>query len=387
MRQRFTRSRLGALLMSALMVSCLEVAEERAQAEERVGSARYQGLSLRVDGGDASIRALKQSAGVLSVDLWAQTPQQGLTLRVEQGAEAPPIERVELTWHNVMPKSQLVAESLDLSQEERASLDAQMSYDEQVPTRLIVKLPFKGQALRLQLVPPQPPEGEPWRFGLFADVQERIDGLEELLSPLGQEPLEFCLISGDLTSQGRPDELELFQRGMERRLPFPCYATLGNHELGTAGPPFHHYFGRGSYSFSYGGARFSLLDDASATLAPQTLKRLQAWLREAREPLHIVATHLPILDVDGTRSGAFASRLEAAELLSALAKGGVDLLLYGHVHTYRSFRQAGMAAVISGGGGSIPMRFDGVGRHYVIFELDASRRLISHRLGLIEPED
>jgi len=383
MRQRFTRSRLSALLMSALMVSCLEVAEERAQAEERVGSARYQGLSLRVDGGDASIRTLSHSDGLLRVDLWAQTPQQGLTIRVEQAAELPQIDRIELTWHNIMPKSQLVAESPVGS----VSLAAQMSYDEQVPTLLKLELPFEGQELRLQLTPPQPPEGEPWRFGLFADVQERIDGLEELLSPLGQEPLEFCLISGDLTSQGRPDELELFQRGMERRLSFPCYATLGNHELGTAGPPFHQYFGRGSYSFSYGGARFSLLDDASATLAPQTLKRLQAWLREAGEPLHIVATHLPILDVDGTRSGSFASRLEAAELLSALAKGGVDLLLYGHVHTYRSFRQAGMAAVISGGGGSIPMRFDGVGRHYVIFELDASRRLISHRLGLIEPED
>ena len=100
-------------------------------------------------------------------------------------------------------------------------------------------------------------------------------------------------------------------------------------------------------------------------------------------------THIPLLDPDGTRGGAFASRLEAAEVLSSLKDHRVDLLLYGHVHTYRYFHQAGIPTVISGGGGSIPMRLDGIGRHYVVFELDdpQGEARISHRIVRVYPEE
>jgi 3',5'-cyclic AMP phosphodiesterase CpdA len=223
--------------------------------------------------------------------------------------------------------------------------------------------------------------------GVFADVQERLDGLSELLIPLAQEPVRLCLISGDLTDQGKASDLKLFQAELERYLPFPCYATMGNHELGTPGPPFFGLFGRASFSFNYSGVQITLLDDASATIAPRTRNKLKGWLRAGREQLHVVVTHLPILDADGTRSGAFASRLEATELLAELAQAGVDLLLYGHVHTYKAFKQAGIPAIISGGGGSIPMRLDGVGRHYLVIELDSLRQVTAHRIQEITPSE
>jgi len=62
-------------------------------------------------------------------------------------------------------------------------------------------------------------------------------------------------------------------------------------------------------------------------------------------------------------------------LLEKLAAGSVDLTLYGHIHSYYSYENAGIPAVISGGGGAHPERMDGIGRHYVVVTLDDTRVL------------
>jgi 3',5'-cyclic AMP phosphodiesterase CpdA len=85
------------------------------------------------------------------------------------------------------------------------------------------------------------------------------------------DELRFCLISGDLTEQGTPEQLARFEREL-KALPIPYFATLGNHELGYSDSEFRKRFGRGSFSFAFRGARFTLLDSASAT-APLPAER------------------------------------------------------------------------------------------------------------------
>ncbi|HKO94179.1 MAG TPA: metallophosphoesterase, partial [Polyangiaceae bacterium] len=97
---------------------------------------------------------------------------------------------------------------------------------------------------------------------------------------------------------------------------------------------------------------------------------LDDWLALGAGQLHVVAMHIPPLDPIGVRNGAFASRNEAAKLLARLAAAGVDLTLYGHIHSYYSFDNAGIPAFISGGGGAIPERFDDIGRHFLIVDAD-----------------
>ena len=97
---------------------------------------------------------------------------------------------------------------------------------------------------------------------------------------------------------------------------------------------------------------------------------LDGWLAAGRGNVHVVGMHIPPLDPSGIRNGAFASRGEASKLLAKLAAGGVDLTLYGHVHSYYAFENAGIPAYVSGGGGSIPERFDGMGRHYLVVDVD-----------------
>ncbi|MEL6180869.1 MAG: metallophosphoesterase, partial [Myxococcota bacterium] len=179
-------------------------------------------------------------------------------------------------------------------------------------------------------------------------------------------------------------QLERFQREMET-LPFPCYATLGNHELGVDEHLFQRLYGRVNASFGYRGVRFTLLDSASATIAPQVHGWLDGWLDEGRDGLHLVMMHIPPLDPVGFRNGAFASRSEANALLAKLARGGVDMTVYGHVHSYYTFTNAGIEAFISGGGGAIPQRQDGVGRHFLLVEAYPDQERFTTSMIRVEP--
>ena len=126
---------------------------------------------------------------------------------------------------------------------------------------------------------------------------------------------------------------------------------------------------------------------ASATIAPQTSDWLDTWLEAGAAAPHVVAMHVPPLDPTGIRNGAFASRGEASALLSRLAAAGVDVTFYGHVHTFRAFSNAGIPAYITGGGGAIPEKFDGVGRHYLSVEVDPTSSRLDPTLVRVYPEE
>ena len=238
-----------------------------------------------------------------------------------------------------------------------------------------------GDLTRLLLAPPDRDSREPFRIAVFADVQERIDDVQDIYRRMNADPrIRFALMSGDLTDTGTARQLVRFQSEL-RTLAFPIYATLGNHELGSEGPPFHDLYGRGSFSFTYRAARFTLLDSASATLAPLVHDWLDGWLDQGRQSFHLVTMHVPPLDPVGTRNGAFASRLEAHRLVSQLAASGVDLTVYGHVHSYYAFANAGIPAYISGGGGGIPERLDGIGRHFLTVDVDPAHPAVPGRGG------
>jgi Icc-related predicted phosphoesterase len=168
--------------------------------------------------------------------------------------------------------------------------------------------------------------------------------------------------------------MDRFQRELQQ-LRVPFYATSGNHDIAADDATFREWFGRGSFHFSFRGVDFTALDSASATIDPTVYGWLDGWLDGSRDAVHVITTHIPPLDPVGERNAAFASRAEAAKLLARLARGKVDLLLYGHVHAYYAFENAGIPAFISGGGGAHPERLVGMGRHYLTVDVDRQKVL------------
>lgn len=353
---------IGALVLMA----CVRPGEQRAERDLEIGSASHGGLSVRVGGGLAAVRSL----GSDRLSLWSSAPG----WEVELTSDTPRGLTIEL--RNVMRSAELVVlEPVGLPL-------TPLGGDIVTEKRYGLALP-EG-VTRLRLAAPGADRDGAFAFAVMSDVQEAIGAVQDLFQRMNQEPnLEFLLGCGDLTEQGTVEELERYQREL-RSLELPYYTTLGNHELGADPPPYQDYFGRASFHFRHRGVAFSLLDSGSAMLDPLVNDWVDEWLASARSDVHIVGMHIPPLDPVGVRNGAFASRSEAAALLARFAAGGVDLTLYGHIHSYYSFDNAGIPALISGGGGALPERFDDVGRHFLVLEVDARRGVLSKRLVRVD---
>jgi 3',5'-cyclic-AMP phosphodiesterase len=216
-------------------------------------------------------------------------------------------------------------------------------------------------------------------LAVLGDIQGGIDRLGDLLGPIGAEPgVELVLEMGDLTQGGTAEEMDRVE-GALAALPLPVYSAIGNHDA-PADTPWHDHFGRANQRFVFGGVQFTLIDSAGATVSSLAYDWLEGWLDEGRERTHVVTMHIPPLDPVGLRNGSFASRAEAGRLLALLAAGQVDLTLYGHIHSYYSFQNAGIPAFISGGGGASEEGLGGSGRHYLVIDLDAARGLLGTRM-------
>ncbi len=377
MKTRATNVRVLALLAYATIptvVGCLDAADGRARLDLDVGHAEGSPGRIDVDDGLATIRAMLPG----EIRLWAQAPAFAFTLAPRAGDAGP----LSIAIENVLADAVLSVVAAD------GTAVAAMLVDAPLPT--VQRWTVARQSdtpLSFTVAPPDVGDLSPWRFAVFGDVQDAIDRVQDIYMRMNLDPdLRFALIAGDLTEQGTAAELERFQRELQG-LRIPCYATLGNHELGASEGLFQQRYGRGSFHFAFRGVHFTMLDSASAMLSRATSDWLDGWLAAADVAPHVVAMHIPPLDPTGFRNGAFASHGEASALLARLAAARVDVTFYGHLHTFRAFSNAGIPAYISGGGGAIPERFDGIGRHYLAVELDPGSARLETSVVRVYPED
>jgi 3',5'-cyclic-AMP phosphodiesterase len=346
----------ASVLLGFWLLGCLDVAEERAKRDVEIGKAEAAGLRVEVVDGLAAVRRITED----ELLLWISAPAVRLRVSFDGGAK----QSLQITAMNVLSDASLTG-ARDIAVEPLAGEPA---------TRKRWRVALEpGRTTELDLAPPDAGDRGSWRFALLSDIQEAVDRLQDIHGKLNLDPsIRFLLGAGDLTERGQVEELERYQEEL-RTLRVPYYTTLGNHELGENPTQWHDWFGRGNFRFVFRGVQFTLLDSASATLDPMVYEWLDAWLREGAGRVHLVAMHIPPLDPIGVRGGGFASRNEAAKLLTRLANGHVDMTLYGHIHSYYEFDNAGIPAHISGGGGAIPERFDGVGRHFLVVDLSAGQ--------------
>jgi predicted phosphodiesterase len=375
---RVDQARIAALtmmfgtLLGAPWVACVDVAEERAHRDETVGKGAFGGTTLEVVDGLAAIQKLELEGA----SLWAKAPS--IEIKVTR-SEGVPLDWI-LTVENALPDAVLEART-----DSGAVVPESLSSEIRTEKRWRLTLP--GGVTTLLVRPAGGEPVTPWRFALLSDVQEAIDRVQDIYARMNADPsISFVVSAGDLTSQGTIEQLDRFQREL-RSLQVPFFPTLGNHELGTEdGAAYQRRFGRASFRFVHGGMQFTFLDSASATIDPVVLGWLDRWLAEGQKRTHAVLMHIPPIDPFGTRNGSFASRNEASKLLARLAEGGVDITLYGHIHSYYAFSNAGIPAYISGGGGSIPERFDGIGRHYLTVDVDPMRGIAQTGVVRIDPD-
>lgn len=361
----FLRSPAPAALIFA--AACTRPADDRARQDETVGQAEAAGIRVAVRDGLAVVRALDEN----QLRLWGSAPAFDVDVTVSD--ETGRSLRLEV-W-NALADTEVTSSDAGVTTLDEPS---------EIRTRHTVRIELPMGTSHLRVAPADAASRVPLRFALMSDVQEAIDRVGDIYARINaEEGVRFLLGAGDLTQRGHDEQLARFEDEL-RALDVPYFTTLGNHELGESPPRYQSWFGRGNFQFGFQGVTFTLLDSASATIDPIVYDWLDGWLAHGRGGVHVVAMHIPPLDPTGVRNGAFASRAEAAKLLGLLARGGVDLTLYGHIHSFYAFENAGIPAYISGGGGAVPERFDDMGRHFLVVDADAVRGIQGVRVVRVD---
>jgi hypothetical protein len=326
--------------------------EDRAADELLIGQAALADSTVRVEGGLAAIHELAD----YRLDLWSQSPVLSVELAIGNTAAG----EWTVTFKNSLPDAVLTVAGTPYPRE-----------PDLPPTVARFRVPLAAGAHLLSLAPPDAGVLEPFRVAAMADIQTALPDVDDVFARINAEPgLRFVVGMGDITERSEIWEFDLFDRQLTT-LQIPFYTTLGNHELWAPHSRFHERYGRGSFSFQFKGATFSFADTGDADLDPLVETWLDGWLDAAKDGTHVFLTHFPPIDPVGVRYGAFRSGDDGRRLLSRLARGNVDLTLYGHIHTYTKFENAGIPAHISGGGGAQPMKWDGIDRHFRVVEADA----------------
>jgi Icc-related predicted phosphoesterase len=333
------------------IVACTRPGDDRPALERLIGQAAITDASVEVAGGLAVVRELTDHR----VELWANAP--ALSVNVVLGPTAAG------DW-TITVRNTPVDAVLDAGGT-RYTRDADTH-----PTVGVFHVPLAAGANVLRIAPPDADQIEPFRVAAMADIQTALPDVDDVFERISAVPgARFVIAMGDITQRSLTEEYELFERQLTT-LAIPFYTTLGNHELWADPSRFFDRFGRASFQFEFKGASFTFADSGDAGLDPQVEEWVEGWLANARDKTSIFLTHIPPIDPVGVRYGGFRSAQDGRRLLTRLAETDVDLTLYGHIHTYIEFENAGIPAYLSGGGGADPMRWDGIGRHFLVVDLD-----------------
>jgi predicted phosphodiesterase len=182
-----------------------------------------------------------------------------------------------------------------------------------------------------------------FRVAVLGDIQTNPTQFERILEALAQErdavaatePVLGLVVLGDLTEASTEDEF-LRLEALLRDAPVPVAATAGNHDIYDDDTGlYNHRFGPGNFTTSLCGARFVLLDTGNGALAPSIEAALPSLLDRGPDTWLLAGTHYPPY-ADRLGQG-WGDEQQAQYLLAEAARQAADLLLAGHVHSWRAY--------------------------------------------------
>ena len=211
-----------------------------------------------------------------------------------------------------------------------------------------------------------PSGNEPFSFVVFGDSRSNADSHRVVVERVRREVPDFILGTGDIVNQGdsEKDWQAFFTLERELLRDEVLYPSLGNHD--RQGPSrradaYRRYFSvpgdspdpERYYAFTYGNARFLVLDSTSYSFS---LSDQTAWIqreleRAVADPAihHIfVSMHHPPYSIS-----LHGGQPELREMWTPLfERYGVDAVFSGHDHCYERAQKNGVHYFVSGGAGA-----------------------------------
>jgi 3',5'-cyclic AMP phosphodiesterase CpdA len=186
----------------------------------------------------------------------------------------------------------------------------------------------------------------PYSFIVLSDTHiegGNTRGLEQIAGAAEAEEARFVVITGDITQDGRRQDLEQFLAIAEslRSLdpPVPLYPVIGNHDIYFGNwPVWRDLIGSTVYRVDSPDTSLIVLDSANANFGQDQLKWLEDQLASVKKNAFIF-THANLFTEAVNDIEMVTDTRERARVLSLLPGRG-DAMFAGHVHR-RIIREAG----------------------------------------------
>lgn len=190
-------------------------------------------------------------------------------------------------------------------------------------------------------------ENTPIGFAVFSDSQKNAPIWGKLTSLAAKERPNFAIHGGDLVDYGyvkRNWVEEFFAPSYHFMRSYPIYTIMGNHEHGA--PYYYQYLSNPNpeyyYTFTYGNTQFFLFDtDHDVKPGTEVYEWLEWELARSTATWKIAMHHHPPFSSD---TDDFGETLKGGRsilgdpdlkfLPPLYEKYGVDVVFYGHIHTY-----------------------------------------------------
>jgi len=211
-----------------------------------------------------------------------------------------------------------------------------------------------------------PAGSSPFSFIVFGDSRSHAPSHRRVVERVRREVPDFLLGTGDMVNEGasEADWQQFFDIEREILAENVLYPSLGNHDRqgrGRTADNYRQYFSLPEnspnperyYAFTYGNARFLILDSNSYSFA---LTDQTAWIEQQLQAarlddsiVHVfVSMHHPPFSV--SLHGGQAELREAWTPL--FEKYQVAAVFSGHDHVYSRAERNGVRYFVSGGGGA-----------------------------------
>jgi len=192
-------------------------------------------------------------------------------------------------------------------------------------------------------------------FAAMSDVHSDIESLKRALEIAKGEEVDFIIITGDLTSLGKRDELLEAKKVLDQSS-FKYYSIPGNHDLWWSQKfnedVFGEVFGQHFQSFKDKGVKFILVDNGSYLgVDEKQMEWIENEVVECAQITCLVFMHMPLnhpssVHIMGEDSPEVAS--QAAELVKLLVENKVKELFAGHLHFSSEYELQGLQTTVVG---------------------------------------
>jgi predicted MPP superfamily phosphohydrolase len=193
------------------------------------------------------------------------------------------------------------------------------------------------------------------KFAIISDIHSHLDNLQRALLLIKEGENDFFIVTGDLTSLGKEEELKEVKKLLDKSS-LRYYAIPGNHDLWVGEKLktdiYGQVFGPDYQSFKEGEIKFILMNNGSYQGMD---KKQEEWVSgEVSECLsfyclvfmHIPLNHPKSIYVMGEENSMVAS--QAARLVKLLTENKVKEAFAGHLHASSFYTYNGLTTSVVG---------------------------------------